>query len=624
MLNGKRIPTCRKQAWASWSVQVRRLLLLIVLTFLLFKQSNWLQHDVVAAFEQDRASAINPGCVNLIPNGQFEQISPSWQIQSGPRPPVYSTDQAFSGGWSMQVGNGLALPNVAGISEVRHEPILLPANATSIILRFVYWPLYESAPGSDIQEADLFNATTDQFILPLFKVQDDKRAWKAVDQDLTAYAGQEISLRFRVYNDGLLGRSLMYVDNVEIEYCADAPIPTFTPSLTPATSATPVPTWTTDVTVTALPTLTPTLTPLATLPTATYQPTVIAAPDMIPTVNPACTNILMDPGFEGWGGWHFGEDPVPARYVSDIRLAGSSAVQLGNPPGQQTNVKTFSSVRQLVTIPHDAVAAELRWWKLLRTEQPGVAGPLTDRQDVVFLDPALNTLAVPRRELRNDGVWVEDRIDLMNYRGRTFYVYFNAFNEGNGARTWMYLDNVQVNVCGSMWTSAQRSTVIDTPVFASPAALPATLVATGTPIPLPTPSPLPTQSPTPTLPLPATVSPTVPLPTPTVTPTEIVLAQVTPTALEELSNVNPLPTATASFLLATDTPDSLPPTVADASVASGVTVEAPLVVTPVPAPDSERPIWIDRLGPISVLLGVLVLIGFIVWAIVRTFRTEHG
>lgn len=608
MLNGKYTPI----SWVKWGSQLRLMRFLIALAVVLLCSSR-----LMAAPAERVAYTVNPGCINLVPGGDFEQFTPAWQIQGSSRPPSYSIEQALNGVQSMRLGNGPELPDVESVSEVRHQPVLLPYGATSIILRFVYWPLYESTPGiSDLQQADLFDAATDQLILPLLNVQDNKRAWKAVDYDLTSYAGREISLRFRVRNDGQPGRTLMYVDNVELEYCAVAPIPTYTPSPTPIATNTPTPTWTTGATVTTTPV---TVTPSPTTPAVI---TVTPTAGMIPTADPNCPNILADPGFEGWGGWHFGEDPVPARHVSEPRLAGSYALQLGNPPGQQTNVKTFSSVRQLVTIPHDATRAELRWWKNLRTEQPGHPGPLTDRQDVVFLDPALNPLEVPRRELTNVATWREDYIDLTYYRGRTFYVYFNAFNDGNGARTWMYLDNVQLNVCGSSLHGGQRGLVVATPI-----AIPLTTVATFTQAPLPTPSPLPTQVVEPTSsattlvpPETSTETSTAGINVETTAPSIAAVPSVTAVAatmeVQPTSNVYALPTPTASFVVETETPLVAP-------AESGVTVQPPIEVKTTPTTIATRPIWVDRLGPISVLLGVLVLIGFIVWAILRTFSTNR-
>jgi hypothetical protein len=52
------------------------------------------------------------------------------------------------------------------------------------------------------------------------------------------------------------------------------------------------------------------------------------------------------------------------------------------------------------------------------------------------------------RQVRNDGVWRQKTYDLSPYRGMTIVLYFNVINDGNGRRTWMYVDDVSVNLCG--------------------------------------------------------------------------------------------------------------------------------------------------------------------------------
>ncbi len=601
----------------STRVQLRLLssLLLILILLLLIIGEGSTTHRLSAAPASAPLPDVLPGCVDLIQGGTFEQFNPAWQLQVGSRPPAYSTEQAFnSSTYAMRIGNGLELPDVESISEVRHAPIALPFGATSLILRFVYWPLHE-APSTmnDLQQVDLFDATTDQLIISLLTAQDDARLWKAANYDLTAYAGRQVSLRFRVRNDGQPGRTLLYIDNVELEYCAATPIPTYTPSTVPLATLTPT------ATGTPIATATPTTLGVVVPPVSTPVPTV-------PTVDPSCTNILVDPGFEGWGGWHFGESPVPGVYVAEPRLAGARAVQLGNPPTQATNVVTFSSIRQLVTLPYDVTRAELRWWKLLQTGQVGAPSSLSDRQDLILLSPSLQPIQILRRELSNAGIWQEDVVDLTAYRGQSFYVYFNAFNDGNGARTWMYLDNVQLNLCGVGSTGAYSSSNL---LVATPIAIPLTSIATNTAAPIPTPSPLPTQVmlptatvitlPTATLDAPAAL----PLLPPPLTTTVPLIDEVSPT-----SNVNALPTLPTSMVVSPETATAVPVAAVTAGVTTApdsavATAEPPAAVLATPAPTAARPLWLDRLGPISVLVGILVLIGFIVWAILRTFRNSR-
>jgi hypothetical protein len=45
------------------------------------------------------------------------------------------------------------------------------------------------------------------------------------------------------------------------------------------------------------------------------------------------------------------------------------------------------------------------------------------------------------------GVWVEKEFDLTIWRGYSLELYFNAYNHDTWGRTWMYLDDVSVEVC---------------------------------------------------------------------------------------------------------------------------------------------------------------------------------
>jgi hypothetical protein len=559
---------------------------------------------------------VAPGCLNLVEGGTFEQFNPSWEILASTRPPMYSNEQTFNGSLqSLRLGNGQELPNVESVSEVRHKPILLPFGATRIILRFLYYPFYDGAPGADLQQADLFDATTDQLIGSLLNVQDNARSWKARDFDLTLYAGRTISLRFRVRNDGVAGRTLMYIDNVELEYCAQGALPTYTPTFAPSPSLIPLPT----TPVTPLPTISPlpslspvlTLSPLPTTPApATITPIPVTSTPL-PPEDLSCPNILVNGGFEGNGGWHFGEDPVPPRYTSDAVQEGTRAVLLGNPPENPNNVVTFSSIRQLVTLPFTSGQIQLRWWRLLRTAQTGTPTSITDRQDLILLAPNLKPIQILRRELRNDGIWQEDAVNLTPYRGQTLYIYFNAFNDGNNARTLMYLDNVRLRVCGA---TAVTSAML-TPDMNTPVAIPLQPAVTTAAAPAQA-AVAPTKTPTfVVIPVTAT-QPPAPAPTDTAVVATLPSPPVLPTAMP-----SPLPTSTSNVYALPTLPTQ---TVVDAAtvVAAAPAVSAtntPITLAPIPVA-SQRPAWVDRLGAIAVLGAILVVIGFIAFAVARMFQ----
>jgi len=309
------------------------------------------------------------------------------------------------------------------------------------------------------------------------------------------------------------------------------------------------------------PTLTPVYPTLSPYPTTTIYPTASPAPATpIPPLPGNCVNLIRNYSFESNSDWTFGQDPVPARYVGEQQHSGLRSLLLGNPPlsGSQ-NKKSYSSVRQLVTVPADGVTAYLRWWHIHYTQEGVTNNPsrYEDRQDAILLAQNLQPMKIASRVRQNNGGWQESQVDLTGYIGKTFYVYFNAFNDGNGLRTWQYLDDVQMLVC---YPDGY------------------------TPMP-PTPMP-PIQPTAPVYPT-APIYPTVPVyPTAPVYPTVPVYPTGYPTACAPAYTTCPGPTATSGIEIITPSPGA---TATGTEVIIGVLTP---ITTPVPtvAPRREPPI----------------------------------
>lgn len=210
---------------------------------------------------------------------------------------------------------------------------------------------------------------------------------------------------------------------------AGAPPPTSTFTPTPSASAT--------IIIPPIVTITPT--PTFILPTPQPPP---------PS---GCVNHVFNGDFESTGHWTFGESPTTARYAGEQRRSGLRSMLLGNLPGPQPDVKSYSSVRQLVSIPAGASMAFLRYSHFSQSQEPAAAtvagGKHDDRQEVILLASNLQTLEILSRVRRNNAGWAEEHLDLTRLIGREFYIYFNVFNNGNNTRTWMYLDDVILGVC---------------------------------------------------------------------------------------------------------------------------------------------------------------------------------
>jgi hypothetical protein len=136
-------------------------------------------------------------------------------------------------------------------------------------------------------------------------------------------------------------------------------------------------------------------------------------------------------------------------------------------PSSPTNVASYSSIQQSVTLPATAQTAQIRFWAFPSSN--AATGGL-NRQELILLDP-LNyeqTIAVLWRVTLNNNAWVSNEIDLTRFLGRTVTVYFNARNDGTGTRTGMYLDQVQVLACNVV----SAIPLYDTPVAPAPLVTP--------------------------------------------------------------------------------------------------------------------------------------------------------
>lgn len=273
--------------------------------------------------------------------------------------------------------------------------------------------------------------------------------------------------------------------------------PTPTPIVVTATStpvvvtATPTPTpniiiWT------ATPTPTPaiivvTATPTPVVVTNTPTPTTIVVtntplPPPTPTgtpVPPGCNNWVQNSSFEEPlmlidPGWVIFRQPLMPARVTDPKRTGTYSVRMGT---DSADARSFSSIRQELLIPINATKADLHWWWWAR----GDAGDKNDYQELLLMTPSLDPHGHqviyrlwPRNQEVSDG-WKEGIVDLMPYRGFNVVLYFNVYNNGDGNRRVMFVDDVTIDGC----------VPTPTPVPAPPTDTPVPGVATPLPEPLP-------------------------------------------------------------------------------------------------------------------------------------------
>jgi hypothetical protein len=360
---------------------------------------------------------------NLVVEGGFERDG-FWLLGVEPPLPTYVTWPVIAGNRSMRVGNFDQPPNLRSYSTVRQR-IEIPLQATDAYLTFQVLLSHEGPPDADLQEVWLstpgaalsvrasdvvWSTLTNSNVVQQIRVRIDRR-----------FFGRLSDLTFAVFNDGQGGRAWMVVDEVRLDICE--PLPPATPTST--ATATPTPIW----------------------PTATPLPTPIITPGPIP---PGCYDILQNGDFEWTGAWQFGDTALPPFYAGapPTPPSGSRMMALGAIlPGAPTNIPSFSSIQQAVTIPASAQTASIRFQYYPISNASGGF----NRQELVLLDPLnyAETIEVLWRVTDNANRWLFNELDLTRHIGRTVTIYFNARNAGDGRRTAMYLDEVQLLVCDS-------------------------------------------------------------------------------------------------------------------------------------------------------------------------------
>jgi hypothetical protein len=367
-------------------------------------------------------------CRNAIVDGDFESGT-GWSIDAAPRVASRSTAQTHTGSYAMRMGI-VDESNVSSPSAIRQR-IDIPADATYALLSFYYYPVAETDRRSDYWEVMLFEPGTNNTIATLWKNNTgNERRWLLMNIDLLAYRGRSLDLYFNVYNDGQGGASALYVDDVVFQICTPTSV-----------TATP-----THIIVTAVPT-----------PVTPY-----------PTPSGACQELIVNGGFEsGAEGWFLGPTERMAGVVSEPRHSGNQAMRLGFIDG--LNVHTFSSIRQTVSVPADAISAAITFW----TYPMSTANSGQDHQEFVILSPADNsTLGLPWRVYYdNSRAWTQQRIDLMAYRGQSIVVYFNAFNDGYGGNTALIVDDISLLACRQVIPTAMplgMGTLAPTATFGQP------------------------------------------------------------------------------------------------------------------------------------------------------------
>jgi len=204
---------------------------------------------------------------------------------------------------------------------------------------------------------------------------------------------------------------------------------------------------------------TPTLIPT---PTTSPTPSPTSSPSPTPTVTPVptetppvtCQERVINGGFENRKGWR----RYHSVYTATTANSGERAIRLGllqrgfKPESEsdqemsaQRRASRRSSLYQTVSLPKGAASITLTFWY-----RPGTNATKYDRQRVMLLRPRRYTrIKTLMSVLENDREWKQASFDLSRYAGRKIVLYFQVYNNRTGpkGRTWMYVDDVSIQVC---------------------------------------------------------------------------------------------------------------------------------------------------------------------------------
>jgi hypothetical protein len=377
-------------------------------------------------------------CIELIRNGGFEETA-YWQMPATPRSGRYTTVDKYSGSRSVLLGIQPGEADVYSFSSA-YQKIHVPANATSVTLSFWARRFTQEIPKAVVDPtldqydpAEVIEGTYDYsskstrlqydwqevFILQypcynwmatLMRARSNDGAWTQYTYDLSAFAGQDIVVYFDAVNNGNGLRTWMFVDEVTVQACFD--------------------------------------------------------------VSP-CAELVRNRSFEWTSDWTTPATPRTAGYSTAAAYTGARSMRNGVVP-PTIDTYSHSSAYQAIDIPAGASSPTLTFWykpyseeaprsdwkaydwvgydpaAVIRGDPVSAKALEIDWQEMLILDRYYHLLpgGVVLRRVQNDGQWHKVTYDLSPYKGMRINLYFNTINDGDGQRTWMYVDDVSVNLCG--------------------------------------------------------------------------------------------------------------------------------------------------------------------------------
>jgi len=228
------------------------------------------------------------GAANVILNGDFSSSNNNglefWNWTGSPIP-VTSSVRSHAAPPAAAIGD--TVDSWADDTQLR-QTFHVPADSVIATLT-AYCSFYGQGPTGDpifnYQEATLSGPLS----YTLFKVNSNDPTWTQYTYNLAPYANQDVTINFRVVDDGYSDPKMMYVDDVEC-HCITATrtrTPTFTPTPTQSATRTLTPTISPTITITPTITSTPSITV-----TSTLTPPLLPSGKVVVYPNPASGGLV--------------------------------------------------------------------------------------------------------------------------------------------------------------------------------------------------------------------------------------------------------------------------------------------------------------------------------------------
>jgi hypothetical protein len=366
------------------------------------------------------------GCGNIVVNPTVTTGAGGWNFASDKPGVIAGTDTTIFNSAPSSGRTGIdpaAAINILSTTTARSQVYHIPSDPTwgadSAFLGIYLYQVSTSAIGEgDHQYLDLLDKHNN-LLRNLWFGNLNTAAWTYYEFNLDDFIGQDIKIQVRTVNDGVGGVSAMYFDDVNLTIC-----------------------------------------------------------------NTHCSEQVLNGNFELATDWlMFAGEVVTPTYTTAFNhtFAGLQSMQTGIPLGGANVVNSFSEVFQTINLPSSHKSALLNFW-LYNTsattvitvtngtsvasipqftavpaipylESPTAANEANSPEDDTFyvyiMDTSFEPLEGPLvwKTATNTNEWQRYQFDVSKYLGEDIVLLFGTFNNGTGAVSAMYVDDVSLGTC---------------------------------------------------------------------------------------------------------------------------------------------------------------------------------